>query len=124
MRAKKVLSAAAILSAAVANVVGFQHHADAATLTYTGSVADPNSAAYVLATTTLESYAAGDPIHVWNNAVQNWSTGGASTTYNPGVDSVVFTDNTASGKDFIRLATTMNPASMTFAHSGPGFTIY
>src|SRR5262245_58808733 len=108
MRRRKNLALAA--ASAVVGFAGYQSMAEGATVNWTGHNSDPLSASYSLATTTLEFFTPGDPVHVWNTTVQNWANG---ATYAVG-DDVVFTDNFSCGK-FIRLSSSnLNPASMTF----------
>src|SRR5215211_5927866 len=88
-----------MMSAATGAALAAMTPSHAATVTWTGAVADPSSGTY---TATSQGQAAGfvsgQNLYLWNTSAANWS---GAAVYTPG-DNVVFTDNFAGGKD-IRL---------------------
>jgi autotransporter-associated beta strand protein len=85
----------------------------AATVTWTGAIADPSSPTY---TATAQGVAAGfvsgQNLYNWNNNTANWS---GAPTYTVG-DNVIFTDNFAGGTDIRLTQGNLNPTSITFSH--------
>ena len=104
-----------VLSAAVATTVAslFPAAARAANVTWTGAVADPNSATYTAtAQGTAAGFVSGQNIYLWNTSAANWS---GAPTYTAG-DNVIFTDNFAGGTDIRLTDGSLNPTSITFSH--------
>src|SRR5437870_2361671 len=92
---------AAILSmaAGAAAVSILSARVNAATVTWTGAVADPNSATYsATAQGMAAGFTTGQNLYLWNTSAANWS---GAPTFTAG-DNVIFTDNFAGGSD-IRL---------------------
>jgi fibronectin-binding autotransporter adhesin len=119
-RAKKMVAGAAI-AAAAASAIGWTSHTSAATISWTGAIADPSSSDYIVtAQGTSFGFTSGQNLYLWNTSVANWASGGSPVNYAVG-DDVVFTDSTSVGGKVIRLTSgNVNPSSMTFSHaSGP-----
>src|SRR5438067_32057 len=88
-RRRKVLLTAA--AATLAGVTLAPRSVRAATVTWAGTIADPNSATY---TSTVTGLPSGANLYNWDTTTANWT--GAASTYTTGND-VVFTDNFAGG---------------------------
>src|SRR5690349_17385095 len=97
---KRNSKSALIVSMAAGAAASFlSARANAATVTWTGAVADPNSATYsATAQGTAAGFVTGQNLYLWNTSAANWS---GAATFTPG-DDVIFTDNFAGGSD-IRL---------------------
>ena len=123
----------AILSSAVANVVGLLD-ARAATLTWNPTSFDPNSSSY---TTSFNGSGTlnlvnGENLYLWRSvassngsATANWESGGVPTGYVSGSTDVVFTDNlnntAPNAEGVIRVEdSALDPKSMTFSHVAGG----
>ncbi|MEO6435117.1 MAG: autotransporter-associated beta strand repeat-containing protein, partial [Tepidisphaeraceae bacterium] len=108
----RIARRAALLASAVAGSMTLVSAASGATVTWAGTIQDPNSGSY---TVTAQGTAGG----LLNGTVFNWDTTTANWTGAPtytALDNAVFTDNFAGGR-IIRLpSSSMNPTSMTFAH--------
>ena len=130
MRSEKIrrnnrLASIAILSSAVASVVGFVDSAQGTTLTWNPSSFDSASSSY---TTTVTGLTSGENLYLGRagaNGSANWFSGGAPTAYVASTTDVVFTDNlnntAPSAKGVIRVQdTALNPKSMTFSHVAGG----
>src|SRR5688572_12658306 len=118
MRASKKSSfkkarASLAIAAAVGSTIAMSSLARAATVTWTGAVADPNSATYTAtAQGTAAGFVSGQNLYLWNTSAANWS---GAATYTNG-DNVIFTDNFAGGTDIRLTNGSLNPASITFSH--------
>src|SRR2546421_1911173 len=112
---KRTSKRAAIVSmaAGAAAVSILSARVNAATVTWTGAVADPNSATYsATAQGMAAGFTTGQNLYLWNTSAANWS---GAPTFTAG-DNVIFTDNFAGGSDIRLTNGTLNPASMTFSH--------
>src|SRR5262245_21573361 len=84
VRSRRRKAALALAAAVAGSLVS---RANAATDTWTGAIADPNSATY---TTIVPIFTSGQNLYIWNTAIVNWNNGGTNT-YAVG-DNVVFND--------------------------------
>ncbi|WP_428937899.1 beta strand repeat-containing protein [Fontivita pretiosa] len=110
-KASKALSLAALASA-VAGVVGYNHGAQGATITWLGTIADPNSSTYTVSPSVPGIFTDGQPLYLWNTSTLNFSSGGNPVAYSVG-DDVVFA--AGDGSLAIRMTSSnLNPSSMTF----------
>src|SRR5436190_13848584 len=110
-RATKKARIVSLVAASAASAI--MAPAWAATVTWTGAVADPNSATYsATAQGMAAGFVSGQNLYLWNTSAANWS---GAATYTPG-DNVIFTDNFAGGSDIRLTNGSLNPTSITFSH--------
>src|SRR5688572_19950398 len=121
-RNAKLRCAAIAVASAAGTLALSSAPVSAATVTWAGTISDPNSANYDL---TPQGTAAGfvedQNLYLWNTSVANWT---GAPTYTVG-DNVVFTDNFAGGTDIRLTSGSLNPSSITFKHiAGAAETVY